>query len=184
MGVHPASASQDDEAGSELMRLAIKTDAWAIGEAGLDSTIRHVSMETQEKVFQYQVMLSWVVRLPLIIHERQAFSEVMATLTQYGMRSQKIHWHCFTGDYDKAERIMTYFPNVMFGATLKILNDAQLQDTFRKLPIQRVLLESDFPYIGKEPRSDLIRVGGCLAKLKEVTVLSVIKTCNNNFMKM
>ena len=140
---------KDDEgwsrAGSRLSTLVLETDAWAVGECGLDSTIP-VSMKAQEDCFVYQVVLSKVLKLPIIIHERQAFSRVMEVLTKYGERSMPIHWHCYTGPIEKASSNSNQFPNVKFGATLKLLNDPELQETFRQLPRTSILLESDYPY--------------------------------------
>ena len=141
-------------------------------------------MKAQEDCFVYQVVLSKVLKLPIIIHERQAFARVMEVLTKYGERSMPIHWHCYTGPIEKASSISNQFPNVKFGATLKLLNDPELQETFRQLPRTSILIESDYPYLGKEPRSDLIRIAACLAKIRDSPVLSIIKACNGNFLKM
>ena len=135
-------------------------------------------METQEKVFAYQVTLSSAVKLPLIIHERQAFSQVMAILTQYGMRNMKLHLESFGNYYDTFPKRhvwsyseMTKWPsapgNIQTASNSMYSAWIWLSVHFKVTPVRS---HQSFRMFGQVEREDCVKY--------------IVKSCNNNFVKM
>lgn len=122
--------------------------AW--GEVGLDYHWESVPRDIQHRVFSDQIEVANSLNLPLVVHCRDAYSDVLDILCRYTLARAVLH--CFTGNLDEAQRAVQsgYYLGVGGIATFK-KNDA-LRDVIKQTPIDRILLETDSPYLAPQAR--------------------------------
>jgi len=152
VGVHPhdaADVSQDDL--SEIRALARSARVVAIGETGLDFYRDLSPRPTQEKVFEEHLAVGAELGLPVIVHCREAEEEVLGALESDMPRSPVI-WHCFDGMLDHARRALDLGLFLGFGGRVTYRNAAHLREVAAVVPADRMLLETDCPYLAPEPK--------------------------------
>lgn len=112
----------------------------------------------QQGVFRRQLHLARNGKLPLIIHSRDASADTLRILKEVMPRDWAIHRHCFTGDWSEAREWMQAFPNLCIGLTplLGFNNAGNVADVGRRVPLDRLLLETDAPYF--LPKSESSRL--------------------------
>jgi len=149
VGVHPHDAKTlTDEALAELLGLARHPKVVAIGEIGLDFYRDLSPREAQRQAFERQLALARELGLPVIVHDRNAHAEVMDVLRRRGLRGVL---HCFSGDLEMARQAieMGFYISVAGPATFK--NAKRLPEIVRQLPLERLLIETDCPYLAPHP---------------------------------
>jgi len=149
VGVHPHDAKTlTDEALAELLGLARHPKVVAIGEIGLDFYRDLSPREAQRQAFERQLALARELGLPVIVHDRNAHAEVMDVLRRRGLRGVL---HCFSGDPEMARQAieMGFYISVAGPATFK--NAKRLPEIVRQLPLERLLIETDCPYLAPHP---------------------------------
>ena len=150
VGVHPHDAKTlTDEALAELGELARHPKVVAIGEIGLDFYRDLSPRNVQREAFERQLALAQELGKPVIIHDREAHAEVMAILRRWpGLRGVL---HCFSGDLDMAHEAieMGFYISVAGPVTFK--NARRLPEIVRQLPLERLLIETDCPYLAPHP---------------------------------
>jgi len=152
VGVHPhdaADMSQDDL--SEIRTLARSEAVVAIGETGLDFYRDLSPRAAQEKAFEEHLALAGELRLPLILHCREAQTEVLATLRRLAPTGPVI-WHSFDGTLDHARAALDLDLTLGFNGLLTRRSADALRAVAAWLPADRILLETDCPYLAPEPR--------------------------------
>ena len=152
VGVHPhdaADVSQDDL--SEIRTLARSERVVAIGETGLDFYRDLSPRPAQEKAFEDHLGLGAELGLPVIVHCREAEEDVLAALESDMPRSPVI-WHCFDGTLDHAHRALDLGLYLGFGGRVTYHNAAHLREVAATVPADRMLLETDCPYLAPEPK--------------------------------
>ena len=151
VGVHPHEAKGAGDL-SWLEPLAHEHGVVALGEMGLDYHYDFSPREIQREVFARQLDLAGRLDLPAIIHCREAEDDVAAALRKHFDRSRRAVIHCWTGAYDAAMTFITEF-DVYLGlggaVTFKSAND--LHDAAARLPLDRIVLETDCPYMTPAP---------------------------------
>ncbi len=154
LGLHPTDvdAGSDDELSVLKRLLDTCKEVIAIGEVGIDLYWDSTYRDRQIKVFETQIEWAREKNLPLVIHSRNAFDELLDTLTRCNANELTGVFHCFSGDEEQLLRLAR-FEGFMFGvggvATYKKSN---LPEVLRHLPLERVLLETDSPYLAPVPR--------------------------------
>lgn len=154
-GLHPTDMTTDYE--NELKRIfdfaERRGDMVGVGEIGLDLYWSDELKEEQEKAFRWQVEYALKHDMPMSIHIRNAFGMFWSIIVDYRAEDIKGVLHCFSGTEDDARRVMSEFPNLMFGVNGTITyKKSQLPEIFRKLiPVERFLLETDAPYLSPVP---------------------------------
>lgn len=157
VGIHPHEAdSVTDDAISEIKKLAEKKKVVAIGEVGLDYYRNLSSKENQAAVFEKFIRLSLDLNLPLIIHSRQADRDIIDILKKYSQLSApnsrlKGVIHCFSGDGQFLKECMELGFNISFTSNLTFKKAQALREVAKTVPIEKVLLETDAPYLAPEP---------------------------------
>jgi len=152
VGVHPNSAGDfSAETVAELRDLAQHPKVDAIGEIGIDLYWQSVSLDNQRRAFQAQLELAAELGRPVIIHDRQAHAEVSAML-RAGAPAAGVVLHAFSGDAALAEEALAagYYLGVDGPLTYK--KNERLRAIFAAAPLERILIETDAPYLPPQPR--------------------------------
>jgi TatD DNase family protein len=156
----------------------------AVGECGLDYHYDHSPRDVQREAFAEQIRLAHSLRLPLIIHTREAWADTFDILRAEGAPTQTI-FHCFTGDADDARRCLDLGAFVSFSGIVTFKTATDVQAAARLCPLDRLLVETDSPYLaplphrGKPNQPSLVPlVGAFIATLRgdDVAVIAASTT--------
>jgi TatD DNase family protein len=151
VGIHPYDAEDFDEVvGSEIERLAGDPRVVAIGEVGLDFYREHSSPEAQHRAFAAQIELAKRLGLPMVMHIRDAFAQVIELLNQAGPPETLI-FHCFSGGAPEARIAVGMGGFVSFAGNVSYKNAENLREAVRATPLDRLLVETDSPYLSPIP---------------------------------
>ncbi len=152
IGVHPHDADTcDDIRLDEIRQLARATKVVAIGETGIDLHYQHSTRQGQEESLRHHLRLAHELSLPVVIHCRAAEPIVAEIVRQEGMPPAGGAIHCFTGSSDDALRFLALGFYISFSGIVTFKNAASLRDTARLIPQDRLLIETDSPYLTPEP---------------------------------
>ena len=159
-----------------------------IGETGLDFYYNHSQKDDQIDSFKEHIEASIEIDLPIIVHSRNAERETFETLNEYKNQKPKILMHCFTGSYEffkKMEKLNSYFSA---SGILTFNNSLDLQKTFAKIPNNKLLVETDSPFLspipmrGKKNEPSFIKYTiKKLADLKEIDEIEMVNVTTKNF---
>jgi len=147
VGLHPHDAVNGVDS---IIDLLDADRVVAVGEAGLDYFYDHSPREVQREAFATQVQLAHQRRLPLVIHTRDAWADTFDVLAAEGVPERTI-FHCFTGGPDEVRRCMAIGAFVSFSGIVTFKNAVPIQEAARLAPIERVLVETDAPYLAPVP---------------------------------
>lgn len=150
VGIHPHEAKTVDEnTYSKLKELAKNKRVVAIGEIGLDYHYDHSPREAQREVFRNQIRLAKELRLPIIIHHREALSDTIEMVREEGIREGV--FHCFSGCLKEAEEVISLGFYVSIAGPVTFKNAKRLQELVKELPLDKLLIETDSPYLSPHP---------------------------------
>jgi TatD DNase family protein len=159
-----------------------------IGETGLDFFYNHSEKTDQIKSFEVHIEAALKLKIPLIIHSRNAEKEMLDVFNNYKNENLKILMHCYTGSKNFAKKLLAF--NAYFSASgiITFKNSKELQETFKLIPLDKLLIETDSPYLAPEPHrgkknepSFVIHTAEKLANLKDVTRNELINKTSLNF---
>lgn len=185
VGVHPEEIADVDDAGIEKLReLAKNKKVVAIGEIGLDYHYRDDNKEEQIAAFRRQMELAKELSLPVIIHSRDACEDTLKVLREYKPRGVV---HCFSGSAETAKEVVALGMYVGFTGVVTFKNARRALEAVEAVPLDRLLCETDCPYMAPEPnrgkRCDSTMLEFILAKMAEIKGVSTQeladKTCEN-----
>ena len=151
-GVHPHEAKNNKIFSSEIVdKISLNEKIIGVGETGLDFYYNNSDKETQIFSFDEHIKASIKLNIPLIVHSRNAENETYEILDKYKKNKPKILMHCFTGSFQFAEKLLDL--NAYFSASgiITFKNSSELQTTFKKIPLNRVLIETDSPFLAPVP---------------------------------
>ena len=146
-GIHPHEAIHGACGIEELLSDDMVV---AVGECGFDFYYDHSPHEEQEKVFREQISLAHHFNLPLIIHTREAWSETFKVLDEMEIPSKTV-FHCFTGGPHEAELALERGAYLSFSGIVTFKNADSLREALRITPLERIMIETDSPYLTPEP---------------------------------
>lgn len=150
VGVHPHSASRlTDETISQLKTLAQSPKVVAIGEIGLDFYRNLSPQADQWRAFQAQLDLAGELGLPVVVHDRDAHEEILEMLKEHPRL--RVLMHCFSGDLNLARRSLDLGHYLALGGPVTFDNGRRAQEVARWVPLDRLLLETDSPYLTPHP---------------------------------
>ncbi len=190
VGCHPHDAKLFDERGGEdfLKGLAARPRLLAVGEIGLDYHYNLSPPEVQRDVFRRQIRVARDLSLPVIVHHREAESDLVKILEEERVSEIGGILHSFTADVLTAERALEMGFLISFSGILTFKTAAPLREVARRLPLDRLLVESDCPYLAPVPHRgkrnepafvlDTLR---CLAEVKGLPPLEVERATDANF---
>lgn len=152
IGVHPHEAQTYDVTVEErLMALSKHPKVVAIGEIGLDYHYDFSPRHDQKTAFRAQLALASAVALPVIIHCREAYPNVLDELAQAGVEKTGGVMHCWTGTASEAEQALGLELSLGFGGVLTFKNADALREIAASMPLSRILVETDAPYLAPAP---------------------------------
>ena len=152
-GIHPHDAKNADDF-IELIHLAFDEKVVAIGETGLDFHYNHSPPQDQKRVFRGHLQLAADTNLPVIIHSREAFDETMEILDSYiSLRGKptKVVFHCFSGSPEQAKIVLDAGCYISFTGVVTFKNAERTRQAAEIVPLDRLMLETDCPYMSPEP---------------------------------
>jgi len=150
VGVHPHDASTlDDAAMDALAALAARPGVVGVGETGLDYHYDHSPRPVQLDAFARTAALARRLGLPLVVHVRDAHADAADVLRTSGVEAGVIH--CFTGDRDDARRYLDLGLDVSVAGIVTFKNADALREAVRLIPLDRVMVETDAPYLAPVP---------------------------------
>ncbi len=185
IGIHPHEAKlADDVAYAEMERLARHPKVIAWGEIGLDYHYDHSPRETQKQVFARQMELAAAAKLPIVIHCRpsdgseDAWEDCLGLLKdQWAPHGLGGILHCFTGNWPQAKRALDMGFMISFAGNLTFPKAQQIRDAAAEVPLDRMLIETDCPYLAPVPhrgkRNEPAFVKETAGKLGELRGLSM-----------
>ncbi|HKK13908.1 MAG TPA: TatD family hydrolase [Gammaproteobacteria bacterium] len=188
VGVHPNHDQGREPQPDELVALAQNPRVVAIGETGLDYFRSEGNLDWQREHLRRHVAAARQCGKPLIIHSRQAKSDTLRILREEGADQVGGVLHCFTEDWDMARRAMEMNFYVSFSGIVTFKSARDLQDVARRLPLDRMLVETDSPYLapvphrGKPNQPAFVRhVAEFIAGLREIPVEQLAEATTANF---
>ena len=191
-GIHPHEA-KNDKVTTKLIIQEIKANKKiiGIGETGLDFYYNLSDKKDQIKSFEEHIKASIELKIPLIIHSRNAENEMLEIFNEYKKYNLKILMHCFTGSKKFAESLLDL--NAYFSASgiITFKNSTDLQETFKSIPLEKTLIETDSPYLapvpnrGKKNEPSFVKyTAEKLADIKQIPLSDLIKNTTSNFNKL
>lgn len=191
VGVHPHDVKDMEENTiDELRKLASEEKVVAIGEIGLDFYYDNSPRDLQLEYFIKQIELANELSLPIIIHSRDASELTYEKIKKYKADATPCVLHCFSQSYEMAERYVDLGCYISFAGPITFKNAHNLKEAATKLPLDRLFIETDCPYLTPEPfrgkRNDpskVIYVAKEIAKLKGISEQEVIDATRKNATK-
>lgn len=191
VGVHPSATPEAEPAAVELVRLADDSRVVAIGETGLDYHYDRVPRELQQQRLRTHIRAARECGKPLIIHTRAARADTLRILREEGAAEVGGVLHCFTEDWDTASAAMELGFYISFSGIVTFRNADDLRAVARRVPAERLLIETDAPYLapapyrGKENTPAYVRyVAEKLAEVRDEPLAAVADTTSGNFFNL
>ncbi len=151
IGLHPCYVNDDYDSELEFVKnKIIEHDYKAVGEIGIDLFHEKKFLNQQIFVFEEQIKLALENDLPIVIHSRESFNEIYEILKKF--KSQKLRgiFHCFTGDLEQAKKIIDLNFYIGIGGVITFKN-GKISDFLNSIPIEKLVLETDSPYLAPSP---------------------------------
>lgn len=188
LGWHPTEApSYDDHIEAYLREVLAHPKVVALGEIGLDYHWMTASKEVQEEVFRRQIRLAKELDLPVVIHTRDALDDTYRILADEGLPARGGIMHSYSGSVAMAEKFIKLGMWISFSGVVTFKKALEIQEAATKLPLDRILLETDAPFLapvpyrGKENRTAYTRyVAEQIAQLRGLRVEEVAAATSAN----
>lgn len=188
VGIHPHETKYaSEEILQKIGDLAQLPKVKAIGEIGLDYHFFYSDKETQQKWFARQIELARDLDLPFLIHDREAHGDTLSILKKHKNSRMRGIMHCFSGSVETAEELMKLGFYISLAGPLVFPNSRRLKEAAREIPLDRLLIETDSPYLTPPPHrgernepANVIYVAEEIARLKGISVETVVEETRKN----
>mgnify|MGYP001258996124 CR=1 FL=1 len=192
IGIHPHESSKNIITSNEIIKsLNENTKIIGIGETGLDFYYENSERDKQISSFIEHIEASIKTCVPLIVHSRNAEKETFEILSQYKNENLKILMHCFTGSKEFSKKLLDLNSYFSASGIITFKNSLDLQKTFKSLPLDNILIETDSPYLAPVPNrgkknepSFIDFTAAKLAEIKEISKLKLIEITTKNFNRL
>ena len=191
VGVHPDAQEVREPSVEELVRLAQGPRVVGIGETGLDYFHGEGDLEWQRARFRTHIHAARQARKPLIIHSRQAKEDTLRILAEEGAEQAGGVMHCFAEDWDMAQRSMDLGFYISFSGIVTFRNAESLRDIAKRVPLERMLIETDSPYLAPVPNRGKPNepawvglVAQCIAELRGLEPAAVARVTSENYRRL
>ncbi|MES9879822.1 MAG: TatD family hydrolase [Sedimenticola sp.] len=188
VGVHPNDRERHEPEPEELAELARHPQNVAIGETGLDYFRSEGDLAWQQERFRRHITAAKLCNKPLIIHTRAAREDTLQILHEEGANQVGGVMHCFTEDWDMAKAALDMGFYISFSGIITFNSAAALREVAKKVPEDRILIETDAPYLAPIPHrgkpnipSYVALVADKLAEVRGVEIEQVVETTGENF---
>lgn len=191
MGLHPSSVKEDFKSQMDSISAWVENGSWcAIGETGIDLYWDTTFAKEQEEVFRTHI--GWALQhdLPLVIHSRNSFQEIINILKEYRNSSLRGVFHCFPGSFEQAEEAIKCNFLLGIGGVVSFKN-AKLARVVAEVGLEHLVLETDSPYLAPEPyrgkrneSSYIPLIAQKIADIKALPLEEVAEKCTLNALKL
>jgi TatD DNase family protein len=194
LGIHPHHASEHKAADLQrLVELTKHEKVVALGETGLDFHYNLSEKDAQKDLFKTFLGIAAEKKMPVIIHTRDAFDETMEIIDKFADKNTKIVFHCWGGSVEQTKIVLDKGFYISFTGIVTFKNAEQSRDTAKIVPLERMMIETDSPYMSPEPLRKqkinepalLIHTAAKIAELKqmplEIFAQEVTKTTKQFF---
>jgi len=152
VGIHPHDAKGvTSHTISEIEQLLLKEKVVALGEIGLDYYKEYSPVEIQKKVFQEQLEVALKKQVPVIIHARDSYSDVLSILKEYNIAQVGAVIHCFTSNIDVARQALDLGFYLSFTGVITFKKAEELREVVKYVPLDRFFIETDAPFLAPVP---------------------------------
>ena len=190
VGSHPDSADEVNESVLDAYRqMAQHPKVKAIGEIGLDYHYEDIPREIQKQAFRMQMELAQELNMPVIVHERDAHDDGMRIVKEF--KNVTGVFHCYSGSAEMARQLVDMGWYIGFTGVLTFKNARKAVETAQQIPLERIVLETDCPFMAPEPfrgkRNDpgyLYRMAEQLAQIRGIDVEQVQTVTTENAKKL
>ncbi len=188
-GIHPHEANKYRiDIDTIIKNITKEKKIIGVGETGLDFFYNNSDKVSQIESFKNHIEASIKLDKPVIVHSRNAENETFKLLNEYSGKNLKILMHCFTGSHEFAKKLLNL--NAYFSASgiITFKNSVELQNTFKTIPLDRLLIETDSPFLAPEPMrgkknepSFIKYTLKKLSEIKEIDTLNLDTITTKNF---
>jgi TatD DNase family protein len=188
VGVHPHNAKEvREDTYRQLEQLANHPKVVAIGEIGLDYHYNHSPQDIQKQVFQGQIQLAGSLKLPIIVHDREAHGDTFEILQSYFSKDSGGVLHSYSGSVEMAYRIIDLGMYLSISGPVTFKNAKKTVEVVREIPLEHLLIETDSPYLtpvpfrGKKNHPAMVKyVAEKIAEIKGISVEEVAEKTTEN----
>ena len=196
IGIHPHAAGKfanDPEEAADLVEKAIDTQPLtrAVGEIGLDYHYDFAPRAAQQQVFREQIRLARNLRLPIVIHTREATDDTFDILAEESASEVGGVFHCFTGDREMAGRALEIGFHISLAGIVTFPRALELHEVAKVVPLDRLLIETDSPFLapvpfrgGRNEPAHVVRVAEKIAELRGIDPAEVAAAAVANFRRL
>ena len=188
-GIHPHEADKEFVSKSEIIdKIKTNKKIIGVGETGLDFYYNNSDKKNQINSFINHIEAAIDLNIPLIVHSRNAETDTFDIINRYKNQNLKVLMHCFTGSLNLAKKLLDLDAFFSASGIITFKNSNSLQDTFKFLPNNKILIETDSPYLAPEPmrgkKNEPSFIHHTLKKLAQIKKIEINKLDNittNNF---
>lgn len=191
LGLHPNEAVEKEPSTEDLIAFSQDPNVVAIGETGLDFYRSEGDLEWQKERFRCHIRAAKQTKKPLIIHSRQARAETLQILREEDAHTIGGVMHCFTEDWEMAKQALDLNFYISFSGIVTFQNAKEVQAVAKQVPLDRMLIETDSPYLapvpfrGRTNEPAYVRyVAEYIAKMREIDVEIVAEKTTENFFRL
>jgi TatD DNase family protein len=188
VGVLPDYDDSIEPSEEDLIERSAHPKVIAIGETGLDYFRLTGDLSWQRERFRRHIRAARQTRLPLIIHTRASSEDTLSIMKEEGAQDARGVMHCFTESWEVAQASMDLGFYISFSGIVTFKRATELQDVARRMPLDRILIETDSPYLAPVPHrgklndpSKVIHVAEMIATLRGTTVSAIEEASTLNF---
>ena len=186
-GIHPNDSSKlDDDSVRQLVELTKHPKVVAVGEIGLDFYWDKCPVDLQKEAFRRQIRIAKDAGLPIVIHNREAGNEIVELLRREGTEGLSGVFHCFSEELRVAEMVLELGFHISFTGNLTF-KKSELPEVAAAVPVERLLLETDCPFLSPEPKrgrrnepAHIAFIAQRLAEIKEIELSALITATTAN----
>jgi TatD DNase family protein len=187
MGLHPTSVAADYKEELQAVEYWLeKRKFYGIGEIGIDLYWDRTCFKEQQDAFRYQLKLAKSNHLPVVIHLRESFDEIYSIVKEEQDGNLQGIFHCFSGNEDEARKIIDLGFLLGIGGVVTF-NNSSLAEVIKKIPVDKLVLETDSPYLTPVPKrgkrnesSYLVYVAQAVAKIYDLSVSELAEITSEN----
>lgn len=188
MGLHPGSVDENWEQSLEMIRKSLfERKNFAVGEIGMDLYWDKTFVNEQAEAFRIQINWAKELKLPIVIHAREAFEEIFAIVDELNDERLTGVFHCFTGTVEQADKIKKYGGFKLGIGGVLTYKKSGLDDVLKEVELSEMILETDSPYLPPTPHRGkrnesayLLHIAEKLADVKQTTLKQIAEITTEN----
>lgn len=191
VGVHPDNPDAEEPSEARLIELAQHPKVVGIGETGLDYHWCQGDLAWQHQRFRTHIRAARALQLPLVVHTRESIADTLRLLREEGAEVCGGVMHCFTEDWDSAQQALDLGFYISISGIVTFKNAAQIKQVASRVPLDRLLVETDSPYLapvpfrGKQNQPAYVRyVAEQVAQLRSISLDTLAEATSANFFRL